>query len=45
VRLSDWPPEMRSGMEGIAKVDVGPRRYIWIWTRPIVNWVRMRLWI
>ncbi len=45
VRLIDRDPRMRPGMEGVAKVDIGPRRYIWIWTRPIINWVRMKLWI
>jgi biotin carboxyl carrier protein len=45
VRLKDLDPRMLSGMEGVAKVDVGERRYIWIWTRPIVRWVRMKLWI
>jgi biotin carboxyl carrier protein len=36
---------MRPGMEGVAKVDVGRRHYVWIWTRRLVNWVRMTLWI
>ena len=44
-RLVDRDPRMRPGMEGVAKVDIGRRRYLWIWTRPIVNWVRMKLWI
>jgi len=33
------------GAEGVAKVDVARRRYAWIWTRRLVNWVRMKLWI
>ncbi|MCP4711371.1 MAG: HlyD family efflux transporter periplasmic adaptor subunit [Planctomycetes bacterium] len=36
---------MRPGMEGVAKVHAGKRRYAWIWTRKVVNWVRMKLWI
>jgi hypothetical protein len=32
-------------MEGLAKVDIGQRAYGWIWTRKLVNWVRMKLWI
>ena len=36
---------VRPGMEGVAKVDIGKRRYIWIWTRKIVNWIRMKLWL
>ncbi|MBE3069311.1 MAG: efflux RND transporter periplasmic adaptor subunit, partial [Planctomycetes bacterium] len=45
VRLVDRDPRLRPGMEGVAKVDIGRRRYLWIWTRPIINWVRMKLWI
>ena len=37
----DW---LRPGMEGVAKVSVGRRRYAWIWTRKLVNWLRMRFW-
>jgi biotin carboxyl carrier protein/GAF domain-containing protein len=37
----DW---MRPGMEGVAKVSIGERKYAWIWSRKIVNWVRMKLW-
>lgn len=37
----DW---MRPGMEGVAKVSIGKRRYAWIWSRKIVNWIRMKLW-
>jgi multidrug resistance efflux pump len=44
VQLLQTYPWMRPGMEGVAKVDVGKRRYVWIWTRKIVNWVRMKLW-
>lgn len=35
---------MRPGMEGVAKVSIGKRRYVWIWTRRFVNWLRMKLW-
>jgi biotin carboxyl carrier protein len=45
VRLLETLPWMRPGMEGVAKISVGKRRYIWIWTRRIVNWLRMKLWL
>jgi biotin carboxyl carrier protein len=46
VRLDETDPGwMRPGMEGLAKVDIGPERYITIWTRPLVKWVRMKLWM
>jgi len=45
VRLLETYPWMRPGMEGVAKVSVGKRRYIWIWTRKVTNWIRMKLWL
>jgi biotin carboxyl carrier protein len=45
VRLLQIHPWMRPGMEGVAKVNVGKRPYIWIWTHKVVNWIRMKLWI
>lgn len=45
VQLSEIHPGMRPGMEGVAKVTIGERRYAWIWSRKIVNWVRMKLWL
>lgn len=44
VRLLELYPWMRPGMEGVAKIDLAKRPYAWIWTRKIVNWVRMKLW-
>ena len=43
-RLDETRDWMRPGMEGLAKVDIGQRHYAWIWTRRLVNWVRMKLW-
>jgi biotin carboxyl carrier protein len=45
VQLLETHSWMRPGMEGVAKVSVGKRRYVWIWTRKIVNWIRMKLWL
>jgi len=44
-RLEDTPSWLRPGMEGVAKVSIGKRSYSWIWTRKIVRWIRMKLWI
>jgi hypothetical protein len=44
-KLRTRPDWLRPGMEGVAKVDVDRRSYAWIWTRELVNWVRMKLWI
>jgi transcriptional regulator with GAF, ATPase, and Fis domain len=45
VRLLNTYPWMRPGMEGVAKVSAGKRHYIWIWTRKITNWIRMKFWL
>ncbi len=45
VQLLETHPWMRPGMEGVAKVSIGQRRYAWMWTRKIVNWMRMQLWL
>ena len=44
VQLQDTRDWMRPGMEGVAKIDIEKRRYIWIWTRKLVNWVRLKFW-
>lgn len=44
-RLLETRQWMRPGMEGVAKVEIGKRRYVWIWTRKIINWLRMKLWV
>src|SRR3990172_2181011 len=45
VNLLETYSWLRPGMEGVARVSIGKRRYAWIWTRKVVNWVRMKLWI
>lgn len=45
VQLVESRPWMRPGMEGVAKVTIDKRPYASIWTRKVVNWVRMKLWI
>jgi len=38
-------PWLLPGMEGVAKVEVGRASYAWLWTRQLVHWLRMKLWI
>lgn len=45
VSLQDTNEWMRPGMEGTAKIYVGRRRYAWMWSRRLVNWLRMRWWL
>ncbi len=35
---------MRPGMEGIAKIEIGRAKLIWIWTRRLVDWLRLFVW-
>ena len=37
-------PELRPGMEGVAKVETGPQRLIWAWTHGIIDWLRLTAW-
>jgi RND family efflux transporter MFP subunit len=40
----DEPTELlRPGMEGVAKIEMGQRKLIWIWTHSLLD--RLRLWI
>lgn len=36
--------KLRPGMEGVAKIAIGQRKLIWIWTHKITHWFRMFLW-
>jgi len=42
--LEQASPRLRPGMEGIGKIDVDRRRIISIWTRDMIDWLRLRLW-
>ncbi len=35
---------MRPGMQGIAKIEVGQEKLLWIWTRRMVDWLRLFVW-
>ena len=43
-RLEQLTPALRPGMEGVAKIEVGKRRLIWIWTHSLVDWLRLWIW-
>lgn len=42
--LGQVSDSLRPGMEGVAKIDVGSKRLIWIWTHRLVDWLRLTLW-
>jgi len=35
---------LRPAMEGAGKIEVDRRSLIWIWTHPVVDWMRLTLW-
>jgi hypothetical protein len=37
-------PRMRPGMEGVGKVDIDRRNYLWIWTRQVIDSMRIAVW-
>ncbi|MBT3198883.1 MAG: GAF domain-containing protein [Phycisphaerales bacterium] len=45
VKLLKTAAWMRPGMTGVAEIDIDRRPYAYIWTRRLVNWIRMKLWL
>ena len=43
-RLERPSESLRPGMAGIAKVEVGRRRFLWIWTHGLLDWFRLWVW-
>jgi RND family efflux transporter MFP subunit len=37
--------QWRPGMKGEARIDVGHRRLVWIWTHRFIDFVRLKLWM
>jgi len=42
--LMDEEGILRPGMEGVSKIHIEQRRYAWIWTRELVNWMKLWIW-
>jgi multidrug efflux pump subunit AcrA (membrane-fusion protein) len=43
-RLTELNQELRPGMEGVAKIETGRRSLVWIWTRSVIEWLRLAAW-
>ncbi len=43
-QLERGAERLRPGMEGVGKVTVGDRKLIWIWTRYLMDWIRIETW-
>ncbi len=37
--------DLRPGMQGAAKLDLGEQRLIWIWTHELINWLKLKVWV
>jgi len=35
---------LRPGMEGVGKIHIGERNYLWIWFHGVADWVRLKMW-
>lgn len=42
--MESYSDLMRPGMEGIAKIDVGNAKLLWIWSRRLVGWLQLFAW-
>jgi len=42
--LLDAKPEVRIGMQGVARVTVAQRSLAWIWGHSALDWMRLKLW-
>jgi len=36
--------DLRPGMEGVARLDMGDRKLIWIWTHKLIDKIRLWFW-
>jgi multidrug efflux pump subunit AcrA (membrane-fusion protein) len=43
-RIGEGAPSLRPGMEGVAKIEIGNRSLVWIWTHEIGDWLRLATW-
>jgi hypothetical protein len=43
--LDEQPSYARPGMAGEARIDVGKRPLVWIWTHRLVDFLRLKLWM
>ena len=43
-KLDRTDPRMRPNMEGVGKVEIDRRSYLWIWTRQVIDSVRLIAW-
>ena len=42
--LDDDSGRLRPGMEGVAKIEIGEQKLLWIWTHRFTEWLKLQLW-
>ncbi len=42
--LQDKTTPLRPGMAGVAKIDIGERKLLWIWSHGLMDWLRLQAW-
>ena len=42
--LTEATPNLRPGMEGVARIQMGERKLLWIWTHKLFDRIRLWLW-
>lgn len=42
--FTDATPNLRPGMEGVARIQMGERKLLWIWTHKLFDRIRLWLW-
>ena len=43
-RLTSNSGQLRPGMAGVAKIEVGERNLFWIWARPLLTGIKLFVW-
>ena len=42
--LEGGADQLRPGMEGVGKIQLGEAKLIWIWSRELLAWLRLQAW-
>ena len=42
--LAQGAPQLSPNMEGVGKVNAGRASLLWIWSRPLIDWLRLAWW-
>jgi hypothetical protein len=43
-QLTQLHDRLRPGMEGVGKIEIDRRLFMWVWTHQLVDWVRLAVW-